>query len=80
MVAKDGQCRHALGDRLIYRTPYDRPEGICHALLHVLDLYVWRVALGFPSCNEHDRRTYRIHCPDATGTVWEMGKWVAGSG
>ena len=72
MVAKNGQCRHTMGDRFLYSTPYERPAGVCHALLHVLELYVWRVFLGFPSWNEHDRDTYRIHCPDATGTVWEM--------
>ena len=79
MVAKDGQCRHALGNRFFCRTPYDRPEGVCHALLHVLDLYVWRVAPRFPSWNESDRSTCRIHCPDATGTIWEMRKVGGGA-
>jgi uncharacterized repeat protein (TIGR04076 family) len=72
LVEKIGECRHSLGDTYIYANPYKRPENVCFALLHVLDLYTWRVTLGYPSWNEDDRHVYRIHCPDRTGTVWEM--------
>ena len=72
LVEKLGQCRHNAGDKFVYENPYKRPQGVCNALLHVLDLYTWRVSLGFPSWNEKDRNVYRIHCPDHTGTVWEM--------
>jgi hypothetical protein len=37
-----------------------------------LELYGWRVALGVPSWNKGDREVYKVHCPDSTGTVWEM--------
>ncbi|TAL33135.1 MAG: hypothetical protein EPN93_13945 [Spirochaetes bacterium] len=74
MVGQHEECRHALGDSFEYENPYKKPEGVCNALLHVLDLYTWRVALGFPSWNGADRRVHRIHCPDAKGTVWEMRK------
>ncbi len=72
MVEKYEECRHNLGDTFIYQNPYKKPEGVCTALLHVLDLYTWRVALGFPSWNSEDRKVHRIHCPDAKGTVWEI--------
>jgi uncharacterized repeat protein (TIGR04076 family) len=72
LVEKIGQCPHNVGDTYIYDNPYRRPSNVCYALLHVLDLYTWRVALGFPSWNAKDRNVYRIHCPDRTGTVWEM--------
>ncbi len=72
MVEKIGTCKHSLGDTLFYKSPYAKPEGVCTALLHVLDLYAWRVALGFPSWEDDDRRVFRIHCPSRTGTVWEM--------
>ncbi|MHB8066217.1 MAG: hypothetical protein ACYDG2_26960 [Ruminiclostridium sp.] len=71
MVEKYEECKHNLGDTFIYENPYMKPEGVCIALLHVLDLYTWRVALGFPSWNGEDRKVHRIHCPDAKGTVWE---------
>ena len=71
-VEKLGECRYKVGDAFTYDTPYKRPEGVCYALLHVLDLYTWRAALGYPSWNLGSRDAYRIHCPDATGTVWEM--------
>lgn len=74
MVEKSGQCRHALGDSFTLENPYTRPEGICFALLHVADLYTWRVVLGFPSWEADDRAVYRIHCPSKRGTVWEMTK------
>lgn len=72
MVEKNEDCKHNLGDTFIYENPYKKPEGVCNALLHVLDLYTWRVALGFPSWNDEDRKVHKIHCPDAKGTVWEM--------
>ena len=74
LVEKHGQCKHEVGDTFHYTNPYKRPEGVCAALLNVLDLYTWRAALGYPSWNAEDRNLYRIHCPDATGTVWEMRK------
>lgn len=74
MVEKYEDCRHNIGDTFIYENPYKKPEGVCNALLHVLDLYTWRVALGFPSWNEEDRKVFKIHCPDTLGTVWEMRK------
>jgi uncharacterized repeat protein (TIGR04076 family) len=72
LVEKIGQCFHNLGDTYVYSIPYKRPEKVCYALLHVLELYNWRVALGVPSWNAGDRDVYRVHCPDRTGTVWEM--------
>ena len=72
LVEKIGQCKHNVGETYIYKTPYQRPANVCYALLHVLDLYTWRVALGFPAWNADNRDVYRIHCPDATGTIWEM--------
>lgn len=74
MVEKHEECRHNLGDAFIYENPYKRPDGVCEALLHVLDLYVWRAALGFPSWNRENRKVFKLHCPDAKGTVWEMRK------
>ena len=74
LVEKIGECKHNVGDIYVYDTPYKRPSGVCYALLHVLDLYTWRVALGYPSWNAEDRSVYRIHCPDRTGTVWEMSR------
>lgn len=72
LVEKNGECKHNIGDTFIYDTPYKRPDKVCFSLLHVLDLYTWRVVLGYPSWNCDDRSVYRIHCPDATGTIWEM--------
>jgi uncharacterized repeat protein (TIGR04076 family) len=72
LVEKTGACQHNLGDVYYYDNPYKRPEGVCFALLHVLQLYTWRVTLGFPSWNDKDPKIYRIHCPDHTGTIWEM--------
>ncbi len=73
VVEKTGQCRHNVGDTYYYdRIPYRRPEGVCYALLHVMELYTWRTALGFPSWTDGERDVYRVHCPDRTGTVWEM--------
>ena len=74
MVEKNEECKHNVGDVFIYENPYKKPEGVCNALLHVLDLYTWRVALGFPSWNSEDRMVFKIHCPDPKGTVWEMKK------
>ena len=71
MVEKHERCKHELGDCFQYKSPYEKPEGVCNALLHVLDLYTWRVAFGFPSWYS-DPGAHKIHCPDAKGTVWEM--------
>ena len=72
-VEKNGQCVHNVGDTYYYdKMPYRRPDKVCYALLHVMELYTWRVALGFPSWNAGDRDTYKVHCPDRTGTLWEM--------
>lgn len=74
MVEKTGKCPHEVGDTFHYEHPYKPPVGVCHALLHVLELYVWRVALGFPSWEDDDTTVHRLHCPSKTGTVWEMRK------
>jgi uncharacterized repeat protein (TIGR04076 family) len=74
MVEKNEQCKHNLGDIFILENPYSRPENLCNALLHVLNLYTWRVAFGFPSWNGDNRRIFKLHCPDPKGTVWEMRK------
>ena len=63
-----------IGDTFVYETPYKKPENGCTAILHVLDLSTWRVALGFPSWNSENRKVFKIHCPDPKGTVWEMRK------
>lgn len=72
MIEKSGECRHNLGDVFVYTKPFQRPKGVCYALLHVLEAFVWRVSLGFPSWESDDRSIYRIHCPSKKGTVWEM--------
>jgi ribosomal protein S18 acetylase RimI-like enzyme len=72
MVEKNEECRHELGETIVFDSPYDRPAGICHALCHVFQLYLWRSSLGFPSWNGADHSVYRLHCPDAKGTVWEL--------
>src|SRR4030042_5505451 len=72
MIEKNEECKHNLGDTFIFDDPYTRPAGICRALLHVLDLYTWRAALGFPSFNGENRKVFKLHCPDPKGTVWEM--------
>lgn len=72
MIEKNEKCRHEIGDAFYYDSPYKRPDGVCHALLHVLDLYTWRAALGFPSWESDDRAVFRIHCPAKKGTVWEL--------
>lgn len=74
MVEQHEECKHKLGDSFVYDNPYQKPAGVCNALLHVLDLYTWRVALGFPSWNSKNWKVHRIHCPDAKGTVWEIKK------
>mgnify|MGYP001182323117 CR=1 FL=1 len=73
-VEKNEECRHNVGDVFIFENPYRKPDGVCEALLHVLNLYTWRVALGFPSWNSENRTIHKIHCPDPKGTVWEMKK------
>ncbi len=74
MTEKCGKCNHQLGDTFQYKTPYERPNEACFALLHVLDLYTWRVVQGFPSWEKDNPNVYRIHCPSKLGTVWEMKK------
>ena len=74
MTKKNGLCNHDLGDTLYFRSPYDKPRGICTALWHVLEFYAWRVVLDFPSWEPDDETVYRLHCPCETGTVWEMRK------
>lgn len=76
MIEMSGSCKHNIKDTYIYTNPYEKPEGVCSALLHVLDLYTWRVALGFPSWEQDDRTVYRIHCPSKKGTIWEMKKLI----
>lgn len=72
-IEKNGQCRHNVGETHYYDLmPYRRPEGVCYALLHVLELYTWRVTLGFPGWDAANRDVYTVHCPDRTGTVWEV--------
>ena len=71
LVEKIGRCPHELGETHTYAIPYQKPS-VCYALQHVLEMYNWRVALGVPSWNDGDREVYHIHCPDRTGTVWEM--------
>lgn len=71
MIEQNEQCHHALGERFVYRHHYDKPEGICMALHHVLQLYIWRASVGFPSWEE-DPSEHRIHCPDKKGTVWAV--------
>lgn len=74
MIEKNEYCHHEVGDTFYYEHPYKRPQGVCHALLHVLDLYTWRVGMGFPSWEDDDSSVHRIHCPGKKGTVWEMRK------
>lgn len=74
MIEKNEECKHELGDVFIYEDPYKKPQGVCTALLHVLELYIWRIAMGFPSWEEDDCSVHRIHCPDKKGTVWEIRK------
>jgi len=73
-VEKNEECPHNVGDVFIFKNPYQEPQGVCEALMHVLKLYTWRVTLGFPSWNGENRRIYKLHCPDPKGTVWEMRK------
>ena len=73
-IEKNEECKHNINDIFIYENPYKRPQEVCEALLHVLDLYVWRAALGFPSWNSENRKIFKLHCPDPNGTVWEMKK------
>jgi len=74
LVTKTGKCPHAVGDTFYYETPYARPKEVCSALLHVVDFYTWRAALGFPSWESDDREVFRVHCPSKNGTVWELRK------
>jgi len=72
VIEKNGQCHHNVGDTFYYGTPYKKPQEVCAAALNVLDLYTWRVFLGYPSWDSADRSVYKIHCPDHTGIVWSM--------
>ncbi len=74
MIEKTGKCKWDVGQEFIYETPYKPPREACFALVSVMNLYVWRVAQGFPSWEKDDRNIYRIHCPSKKGTVWEMKK------
>lgn len=74
VTEKAGACPFNIGDTFVYSTPHDKPQGVCSDLLHVLDLYIWRISLGFPSWESDNRLIYRIHCPSKKGTVWEMKK------
>jgi uncharacterized repeat protein (TIGR04076 family) len=74
MIEKIGKCKHEPGEKYFYNSPYEKPQNVCNALLHVMDLYTWRVALDFPSWESDNRKMYRIHCPSKKGTVWEMRK------
>jgi len=67
MIKQEGKCNHKLGDTFYFKNPYDKPRDLCNALLHVLDLYTWRVVLGFPSWEADDENVYRIHCPSKKG-------------
>ena len=75
MLEKNEACRHDLSDSFIYKNHYDKPKGICSALHHVLQLYIMRASLGFPSW-ENDPSVYKIHCPDKKGTVWEIKRKI----
>ena len=75
MIEKNEQCRHNMGDSFVYKNHYDKPDGICSALHHVLQLYVWRASIGFPSW-EDNPAVYRVHGPDKKGTVWELKRMV----
>jgi uncharacterized repeat protein (TIGR04076 family) len=77
MIEKIGKCKHNINDSFVYETPYKKPQDVCNALLHVLDLYTWRVAFGFPSWEKDDRQVFRIHCPSKKGTVWEIKRLPA---
>lgn len=79
-VEKNEECPHCVGDRFVAKNPYALPETMCKALKHVIELYAWRAALGFPSWNSEDHSVYKLHCPDPKGTVWEMRRLPAASG
>jgi len=72
MIEQNEKCEHELGEAFVYENHYDKPNGICSALHHVLQLYLWRAAVGFPSWERDDHGIYRIHCPARKGTVWEL--------
>ena len=75
MIERKGGCFHEIGDTFTYRNHTDRPEELCASVHHVFNLYLWRVALGFPCCppwGPDDRGIYHIHCPAPNGTVWEL--------
>lgn len=73
MVEQIGLCRHNLGDTFTYSNPYEKPQGICTALLHVLGLYTWRdhrsQTIGqFTGCIVHQERfTQKIFSSQSDG-------------
>jgi uncharacterized repeat protein (TIGR04076 family) len=75
-LVENEKCQHRLGDTFVFKNHYDKPNGICSALHHVLQLYVWRASLGFPSWEPDNPRVYRIHCPAKKGTVWEVERCI----
>jgi uncharacterized repeat protein (TIGR04076 family) len=80
MAQKTGRCNHEVGETFVLKNPYDKPPQLCTALWHVISLYAWRVALGFPSWEADDESVYRLHCPSKNGTVWEVRKARPGEG
>jgi hypothetical protein len=38
MVERNEECKHCIGDKFIFKNPYDKPNGLCTALLHVMEL------------------------------------------
>jgi uncharacterized repeat protein (TIGR04076 family) len=74
MITENKKCKHKMGDTFYFENPYKKPKKLCEALIHVLDLYTWRVALGFPSWEPDNENIYRIHCPAKKGAVFEMKK------
>jgi len=75
-LVENEKCQHRLGDTFVFKNHYDKLNGICSALHHVLQLYVWRASLGFPSWEPDNPRVYRIHCPAKKGTVWEVERCI----
>jgi hypothetical protein len=65
---------HKLSENPKYRQEFNRlheegwPEFMCKDEK--------KLALGFPSWNEADWKTHKIHSPDAKGTVWKIKKSV----
>ena len=82
LIERKGGCKHEVGDSFIYKNHRDRPPEICASIHHVLELYLWRAALGFPSCapwEPDDHSIYRVHCPAVNGSVWELKRKINSS-